>query len=82
MGLLGRWVRFVPAWRYDVSGTWAERWQLRNTHAYDWIPLATIQSLFTGLATLGERLPAVRCPALVMCARHDHVVPMEDGIEA
>ena len=29
-----------------------------------------------------ERLPAVRCPALVMCARHDHIVPMEDGVDA
>jgi carboxylesterase len=82
LGLLGRWVRYLPALRYDVSGAWAERWRLRNTHAHDWVPLATIQSLFTGLATLGGRLSAVRCPALVMCARHDHIVPMEDGIDA
>ncbi len=82
VALLRRFVPYVPAVRYDVNRTWAERWQLHRTHAYDWVPLATVQSLFGGLAELRERLPAVRCPALVMCARHDHVVPMEDGVEA
>jgi carboxylesterase len=82
VGVLQRFVRYVPAVRYDVNRTWADRWQLNRTHAYDWVPLSTVQSLCEGLATLRDRLPAVRSPALVVCSRHDHVVPMEDGVEA
>jgi carboxylesterase len=42
--------------------------------------LRAVHSLFGGLCELERDLAAVRCPALVLCARHDHTVPMRDGL--
>ncbi|MBF6590134.1 MAG: alpha/beta fold hydrolase [Ktedonobacterales bacterium] len=82
VGVLRYLVPYVPALRCDISDRRASLHRLDTLHAYDWIPLRTVHSLFRGLALLCEALPRVRCPALVMCASHDHVVPMRDGVEA
>jgi len=82
IGMVRRFVPYVPALRYDMNGTLAERWHLRHSHAYAWVPLRTVHRLCQGLTELRGELGAVRAPALIVCARHDHVVPMEDGVEA
>ena len=44
-------------------------------------PLAALRQLFALMDVVRAELPAVRAPALVMHARHDHVVPMDDSLE-
>jgi carboxylesterase len=48
---------------------------------YRWTPTTSLYSMLAGLPTLRAALSRVRCPTLVVCARHDHVVPMRDGVE-
>ena len=74
-------VPYIPSWGEDVRDRLgARRRYARN--AYRWTALRTIHSLFKALPGLRASLPAVRCPALVIAARHDHVVPARDGAEA
>lgn len=75
-----RVVPYVPSGFEDLRGRRAVRRYRRNV--YRWTPLAAVHSLYSGLAWLRAELHRVCCPALVVCARHDHVVPMHDGIEA
>jgi carboxylesterase len=72
---------YIPSWGEDVRDRLGVR-QRYTRKAYRWVALATVESLFGALPALRELLPAVRCPALVMGARHDHVVPLRDCIEA
>jgi len=44
-------------------------------------PLAALRELFALMDVVRAELPAVRAPALVVHARHDHVVPMDDSLE-
>lgn len=75
-----RVVPLVPAFPHDVSR--ARRGCMRGIgHAARWMPLRPLHSLFCALPALREDLRAVTCPALVVCARRDHVVPAQDGYE-
>lgn len=47
--------------------------------AYAGTPLAPALSLFAGVDAVGERLGDIRCPALLLSSRVDHVVPVESG---
>jgi carboxylesterase len=42
--------------------------------AYALVPIASLLSMFEGLAALGPRLAGIRCPTLVMTSPQDHVV--------
>ncbi|MBX5459100.1 MAG: alpha/beta fold hydrolase [Thermogemmatispora sp.] len=61
-----------PAARYAYS-----RQRARQSH--QWRVLAAIENLLEFLPHLRQALPAVTAPALIMVARHDHVVPPRDG---
>ena len=47
--------------------------------AYDRMPVAALLSLGRGLHELRPRLAEIRCPVLILTARHDHVVPVESS---
>jgi carboxylesterase len=44
-------------------------------------PIAALRQLFELMDVVRAGLPNVRAPALVVHARHDHVVPMDDSLE-
>jgi carboxylesterase len=44
-------------------------------------PIAALRQLFELMDVVRADLPAVRTPTLVVHARHDHVVPMDDSLE-
>jgi carboxylesterase len=44
-------------------------------------PIAALRQLFALMDVVRADLPSVRAPALVVHARHDHVVPMDDSLE-
>jgi len=44
-------------------------------------PVAALRQLFALMDVARADLPSVRAPALVVHARHDHVVPMDDSLE-
>ena len=70
----------VPAWYVDIT---PERRHCTPVieHAEPAMPLRPLRGLIAGLRELRSRLDRVICPALVVCARHDHVVPWRDGLE-
>jgi carboxylesterase len=45
------------------------------------LPVAALSQLFDFMDVVRADLPSVRAPTLVMHARHDHVVPMDDSLE-
>ncbi len=47
--------------------------------AYPGTPLAAVLSLFEGVATVKARLADIRCPALLLSSREDHVVDPVSG---
>jgi carboxylesterase len=47
--------------------------------AYAGTPLAAALSLFEGVDAVASRLGDIRCPALLLSSRVDHVVPVESG---
>jgi carboxylesterase len=47
--------------------------------AYAGTPLAAALSFFEGVDSVAARLGDVRCPALLLSSRVDHVVPVESG---
>nr|BBH93735.1 hypothetical protein KTA_19340 [Thermogemmatispora argillosa] len=61
-----------PAARYAYS-------RQRFKQSYQWRVLVAIENLLEFLPHLQQALPAVTAPALIMVARHDHVVPARDG---
>ncbi|MGZ3599219.1 MAG: alpha/beta hydrolase [Ktedonobacterales bacterium] len=73
-------VPYFPAGVEDVRDRRGAR-RLYTRKVYRWTPLAAAHSLFEGLAELRDALPSIRCPTLIVCARHDHVVPVRDGLE-
>jgi carboxylesterase len=44
-------------------------------------PIAALRQLFALMDVVRADLPSVRAPTLVVHARHDHVVPMDDSLE-
>jgi carboxylesterase len=44
-------------------------------------PIAALRQLFALMDVVRADLPSVRVPTLVVHARHDHVVPMDDSLE-
>ncbi|MEO7003229.1 MAG: alpha/beta fold hydrolase [Ktedonobacterales bacterium] len=72
-------VPYIPSWGEDVRDRWGARRYARS--AYRWTALKTVHSLYEALPELRALLPSVRCPALIIAARHDHVVPARDAEE-
>ena len=60
---------FLPGIGSDINDPASEE------VAYDRLPVAALLSMGRGLHDLRPRLGDVRCPALILTARHDHVVP-------
>ncbi len=81
VGRLRNVVGVIPSWTEDVRDRRAAR-ELYRRNAYLWTPLVAVESLFQALPEVRALLPKVRCPALVLRALHDHVVPARDGLEA
>jgi carboxylesterase len=77
---LGRVMPYIPSWREDIRDRRGARARYTR-NAYSWTAVAPIESLMTALPELHRALPQVQCPALVVCARNDHVVPLRDGLE-
>jgi len=67
--LLAAGERFLPGIGGDLADPGADE------EAYDRIPVAALLSMCRGLDALAPRLPAIRCPVLILTSRHDHVVP-------
>jgi carboxylesterase len=78
---LHRYLPYMPSWGEDVRDRWGARRRYERK-AYRWVALSTAHSLFGALPELRKLLPGVACPALVVAAHHDHVVPAQDGIDA
>jgi carboxylesterase len=70
---------YLPTIREDVYDPGA-RYRY-DRHAYHWTPVAAAHSLFSHLPRLRGELAHIHCPALVVVAQKDHVVPAGDGIE-
>lgn len=75
-----RFIRYVPTGLVDVRDRRRSR-ERYERNVYRWTALEAVHSLFRGLSRLRAELPEVRCPTLIVCARHDYVVPLRDGIE-
>ncbi|HEV2460034.1 MAG TPA: alpha/beta fold hydrolase [Ktedonobacterales bacterium] len=73
-------VPYLPGGREDVRDHRGARLHYPRD-VYRWTATAALYSMLAALPALRAALPRVRCPALVVCARHDHVVPMRDGVE-
>lgn len=75
-----RAVSKLPAWPVDIT---PERRHCTPAieHAEPSLPLRPLAGLVVALRDMRGRLDRVTCPALVVCARHDHVVPYRDGLE-
>lgn len=72
---------YLPAWGEDIRDRKGARLRYRR-EVYRWTSTAALHTLLRALPQLRRRLPDVRVPALVIAARHDHVVPVRDGREA
>ncbi|HKS71386.1 MAG TPA: alpha/beta fold hydrolase [Ktedonobacterales bacterium] len=75
-----RVVPYVPALGEDIRSRQARRGVRRRVQR--WNAPAPMHSLLAALPEVRAALPRVRCPVLVVAARHDHVVPARDGLEA
>ena len=75
-----RVVPYVPALGEDIRNRRARRGGRRRVQR--WNAPAPMHSLLAALPEVRAALPQVRCPLLVVAARHDHVVPARDGLEA
>jgi carboxylesterase len=67
--LLAGGTEYIPAVGNDIADPNA------TELAYEQTPIRALVSLFDAVADLQSRLADVRCPALVMVAPQDHVVP-------
>jgi len=81
VGRLRNVIGAIPTWTEDVRDRRAAR-HLYRRNVYRWTPLVAVESLFQALPEIRALLPEVHCPALVVRALHDHVVPARDGLEA
>ena len=70
---------YLPTIREDVYDPGAR--QRYDRRAYRWTPLHAAHSLFSHLPRLRGELGHIHCPALIVVAKRDHVVPAGDGIE-
>ncbi len=77
---LRRVLPYFPAGGEDVRDRCGAR-RLFRRNVYRWTSLAAAHSLFQGLGELRDALPDIHCPTLILCAEHDHVVPVRDGLE-
>jgi carboxylesterase len=68
----------VPTLSEDIRDPAARRRYARDV--YRWTPMAPVESMLRYLPRLYDELPAVTTPALIMNAKHDHVVPARDGL--
>lgn len=76
---LGRFVMpYLPVFREDISDRLV-RHSYRQRKVSQWVSLAPMYTLLRALPALRAELPKVCCPALIMAARNDHVVPVRDG---
>jgi carboxylesterase len=76
---LGRFVvPYLPIVREDISDPGVRR-SYRRRKVSQWVSLAPMYTLLRALPELRGELPYVRCPALILAARNDHVVPVRDG---
>lgn len=75
-----RVVPYVPALGEDIRDRAARRGARRRVQR--WNAPAPMHSLLAELPRVRAALPRVQCPVLVVAARHDHVVPARDGLEA
>lgn len=75
-----RVVPYLPALGEDIRNRAARRGARRQVQR--WSAPAPMHSLLAELPRVRAALPQVRCPVLVVAARHDHVVPARDGLEA
>lgn len=80
VALLHRVIPYLPQLRNDVRHYSAPATSQGAHGGAKWLPTRSIHSLFSALPQLERELASVRCPALVLCARHDHTVPMRDGL--
>ncbi len=77
---LRRVLPYFPAGGEDVRDRRGAR-RLFRRNVYRWTSLAAAHSLFEGLGELRDALAGIHCPTLILCAQHDHVVPVGDGLE-
>lgn len=72
---------YLPAWGEDIRDRKGARLRYRR-EVYRWTSTVALHTLMRELPHLRRELPSVSVPALVVAARHDHVVPVRDGREA
>lgn len=72
---------YLPAWSEDIRDRKGARVRYRRD-VYRWTSTEALHTLMSALPRLRRQLPAVTIPALIVAARHDHVVPVRDGREA
>ncbi len=72
---------YLPAWGEDIRDRKGARLRYRR-EVYRWTSTVALHTLMRELPHLRRALPSVSVPALVVAARHDHVVPVRDGREA
>jgi carboxylesterase len=72
-------VPYIPIISEDISDR-TERRLYRQRKVTTWAPVAPIHTLMQALPKVRAELSQVICPALVVAARRDHVVPMRDGL--
>ena len=80
MNALVRVTPFLPALGEDIRDVWRRLGPRRPI--YRWSSTAAMRSLVRALPGLRRQAPQVTSPAVVIAARHDHVVPVRDGREA
>ena len=73
-----RFIPYVPKVFEDIRDH-RERWHYMFRRNLWYVPTWPIYSLLHALPQLRRDLGLVRCPALIMAARNDHVVPAKDG---
>lgn len=72
---------YLPAWREDIRDRKGARARYRR-EVYPLTSTEALHTLMNALPKLRRQLPSVTVPALIIAARHDHVVPVRDGREA
>lgn len=72
---------YLPAWSEDIRDRKGARLRYRRD-VYSWTSTEALHTLMRALPKLRRQLPAIIAPALIVAARHDHVVPVRDGREA
>ncbi len=75
----GRYILpYFPILREDIRDS-AERQHYRKHKITQWAAMAPLHTLLLALPELRADLPKIHCPALIIGARNDHVVPLRDA---